>query len=93
MMRPAGNPEAAALLRNGIEERLVAPLAAWVGGPDAAERAALVVALLSGVAVMADVLGVRALRDRPETVERLLAELTSLLVSGQATGPGETGGE
>lgn len=74
LVRSAGNKDAAALLRTGLEEQFVGPLAAWLGAPSANERAAMVISVLAGVAIMRDVLGVEALKRDDDVVCRLLGE-------------------
>lgn len=49
MLRSATDPRAAAALREGLEERFLQPLAAWIGGSDATTRAALVLSVLAGL--------------------------------------------
>ena len=61
VLRSSASPEAGPVLRAALDAQVVQPLAAWLGGADAAERAGLVVAVLFGVAVSRDVLGVAAL--------------------------------
>ncbi len=88
MLRSVGNPKATELMREGLEERFVAPLADWIGEPDADVRAALFMALLSGVAVMRDVMGVAPLRGDVERTVRWLTPLLDALVAPS----GKTGG-
>lgn len=91
MVRSSGSPEAARMLRAGIEERFVGPLADWLGGPDARTRAALVMSLLAGMALMRDVFEVEAVSDRSEALSRLLADLLALLVEPVAADDGPAG--
>jgi AcrR family transcriptional regulator len=83
MVRSAGNPEAAQRMRRGLEERFVAPLAEWIGGPDAEVRAALVAAVLAGAAVVGGVLRVGTLAGPDAGAVERLADLLDRLV-----GPG-----
>lgn len=57
LLRSAANERAAALLREGLDEQFVFPLARWMGGPRAGERAGLISATLFGLVFMRDVLG------------------------------------
>lgn len=50
LLRSAPNERAAALLREGLDEQFVRPLARWLGGGRASERAGLIVATLFGLA-------------------------------------------
>lgn len=70
LLRSAADPEAAPVLREALREQVVAPLADWLGGPDARARAHAVVALLFGVALSRDVLGADG-ADREATVAHL----------------------
>lgn len=81
MIRSAGNHDAARMLREGLEERFVGPLADWLGEPSAQERAGMVVSVLAGVAIMRDVLGIGPLKDNHEEVCRLLGETLERLVA------------
>ncbi len=56
LLRSAPNERAAALLREGLDERFVRPLARWLGGERAEERAGLIAANLFGLAFMRSVL-------------------------------------
>jgi AcrR family transcriptional regulator len=56
LLRSAPNERAAALLRKGLDEQFVRPLARWLGGERAEERAGLIAADLFGLAFMRFVL-------------------------------------
>jgi hypothetical protein len=56
LLRSAPNERAAALLREGLDEQFVRPLARWMGGERAEERAGLIAADLFGLAFMRSVL-------------------------------------
>jgi hypothetical protein len=56
LLRSAPNERAAALLREGLDEQFVRPLARWLGGERAEERAGLIAADLFGLAFMRFVL-------------------------------------
>lgn len=83
MVRSAGNPRAAALMREGLEARFVGPLAEWLGAPDAEVRAGLFVALLAGLSIMRDVIGLDALQAERTATERWLVALTETLIAGE----------
>lgn len=56
LLRSAPNERAAALLQEGLDEQFVRPLALWLGGERAEERAGLIAANLFGLAFMRFVL-------------------------------------
>lgn len=76
MMRSAANPQIAELLRIRVEEKIVHPLADWLGGDDAEIRSSLIVAVVAGVCIMRDVLSIGGI-TRDETV--LAAHLTKVM--------------
>lgn len=57
LLRSAPSPEAGPVLRAALAEQVADPLAAWLGGADARERAGLVVACLFGFVLTRDVIG------------------------------------
>ncbi len=81
LLRSAASPEAAPVLREALSAQVAAPLAAWLGPPDADARAHAVVAVLFGVALTRDVLGARA--DANATVRHLGDALQRLLDGGR----------
>lgn len=83
MLRSAGNPKAAELMRRGMEANFIGPLAEWMGEPDAEVRAAMFVAVLSGVAIMRDVLRIDPLQGEIDRAERWLTPLLDLLIKGE----------
>lgn len=84
VLRSAASPEAGPLLREALDRQVVRPLAAWLDGPDAEARAGLVVALLFGVAVSRDVLGVGALAvERADALTVYLGPALQRLVDGR----------
>ncbi|MDX2233613.1 MAG: hypothetical protein NW200_03865, partial [Hyphomonadaceae bacterium] len=80
MVRSAGNGDAARMLRAGLEERFVGPLADWLGAPSADARAGMVVSVLAGVAIMRDVLGIDALKADQDVVRQLLGETLEQII-------------
>lgn len=78
LLRSAASAEAGPVLQAVLREQVVAPLAGWLGGPDAEARAHAVVAVLFGVALTRDVLGADA-ADREATVRHLGDALQRLL--------------
>ena len=63
-----------------MKERFIRPLASSIGDPYAEVRAALFVAVLAGVAVIRDVLGVSSLSQDLNRTARWMAPLLDLLV-------------
>src|SRR5690606_41375638 len=62
-LRAAHSERAESILRANMEERVLSPLAEWLGGVHSAERAALLTAYLIGVATMQRLIKVDALRS------------------------------
>ena len=56
LLRSASSPQGAALLRQGLEEYFIQPLAEWLGGEESYLRASLIASTLLGLAIMQDVL-------------------------------------
>ena len=77
LLRSAASPEAGPVLRDALAEQVAAPLARWLGGRDARERAGLVVAALFGFTLTRDVLAVPSLTEGD--VDRLSAHLGAVL--------------
>lgn len=79
LLRSATEPRAAELLRDNLDRNFVGPLAARLGGPDAAIRATLVAAQLHGFATLDHILRAEAFvgADR----ERLAAVLADAIGS------------
>ena len=63
LIRSSSSPDAGGVLRAAIAEQAVQPLADWLGGPDARQRAGLVMSTLFGFALSRDVLGTGPLSD------------------------------
>jgi len=60
-LRAAHSERAESILRGNMEEKVLAPLANWLGGEHTAERAALLTAYLIGVATMQRLIKAKAL--------------------------------
>lgn len=83
LLRSAPNERAAALLREALDERFVRPLARWMGGERAEERAGLIVANLFGLAFMRGVLRSEPLiAGEPEHLIALVAPVLQSYVDG-----------
>lgn len=74
MLRSAADPEAGALVRDWMQSQFIRVLARWLGGTRAEARAALLVSMLMGYAVLREILIVPPLvRARERDVVRQLA--------------------
>jgi len=88
LLRSAPNERAAALLREGLDEQFVHPLARWLGGERASERAGLIAANLFGLAFMRAV--VRSAPLATGEVEDLVALVAPVLQSYVDGKPSQT---
>ncbi|WP_262413749.1 TetR/AcrR family transcriptional regulator [Actinacidiphila acidipaludis] len=88
MLRSASDPEAADIVRRGIETHVGARLADLVGGEEAGLRAQLGLALAAGTWLLRSVVGVEALASADD--ERLAELLSAMLepVTGRAGAAG-----
>ncbi|MFB9572075.1 TetR/AcrR family transcriptional regulator [Streptomyces yanii] len=88
MLRSASDPEAAGIVRRGIEAHVGARLAGLIGGSEADVRAQLGLALAAGTWLLRTVVGVGALAAADD--DRLAQLLADMLepVTGQARVPG-----
>lgn len=83
LLRSAPNERAAAILREGLDEQFVRPLARWLGGDAAEERAGLIAADLFGLAFMRVVVKSGPLAtDDPERLVALAAPVLQSYVDG-----------
>jgi hypothetical protein len=92
MLRSAADPEAAGIVRAGIETHVGARLAGLIGGQEAELRAQLGLALAAGTWLLRTVVGVGALAAAEE--DRLAQLLAGMLepVTDRAGGPAGGGG-
>ncbi|MEM1115547.1 MAG: TetR family transcriptional regulator [Bacteroidota bacterium] len=83
LLRSAASPEAGGVLRAALAEQVATPLAEWLGGPDARERAGLVVSVLFGFTLSRDVLGVSTLViGEPDRMADHLGAVLQRLIDG-----------
>lgn len=82
LLRSAAHSEAAGVLRAALAEQVASPLAAWLGGDDARERAGLVTAVLFGFALTRDVIGSSVLSGDPEVLVGHLGDVMQRLIDG-----------
>lgn len=80
MMRSSGNEQIEELLRSIIDVRLIDPVVASIGNDDANTRAGLTIAVMAGVSILRDVLGLSVLSNNNERLESLLKEVLSVLL-------------
>ena len=85
LLRSASHPDAGPVLRSALAEQVTTPLADWLGGDGARERAGLVVAVLFGFTLARDVIGVSVLADRQPLVGHLGAVLQRLIDGASST--------
>ncbi|WP_165228294.1 TetR/AcrR family transcriptional regulator [Aquisphaera insulae] len=81
LLRSATEPRAAEILRTNLEENHLGPLAAVIDGPEAASRAALVMAQLAGFAMIDQMIAPSSLAgaDRERLVELLTRSLSTFI--------------
>jgi AcrR family transcriptional regulator len=85
-LKSAGNPQAAAILRESIGRRFQDPLATSLLGPEAEQRAALCLGLIAGFQFMHRVIGLAALTEtNSKRLARRLEALFQLLISPTET--------
>lgn len=83
MLRSAGNPRAAEIMRAATERHVGAHLAKRLAGEATGERAELALALISGVWLMRTVVGTTALREAdPEALARRLTAMLDTVIDG-----------
>ena len=85
LLRSVSDPGASEHLRAGVEQRMVAPIAAWLGGEDAVPRAAALVAQLAGFDLMINVLPLGPFKTcDADALVALLAPMLQAVVDGAA---------
>ncbi|MFI2612949.1 TetR/AcrR family transcriptional regulator [Kitasatospora sp. NPDC018619] len=99
LLRSAPDPEAAAILRRGVEAHVGARLAGLLDGPDAEVRAQLALALVAGTWLLRSVVGTTALAAAEDgRLADLLSGMLEPLVAAEPgvpasdAGPGAAGG-
>jgi hypothetical protein len=81
MHRSGSSVRAAEIARAEIETRYQKILASALGGPEAQQRAAILISLVAGFQIMRQMIGLSALANaNPKTLVKLLAPLFQLLV-------------
>jgi AcrR family transcriptional regulator len=84
MMRSASSERAAQIAREQIEKHYHRVLTAALRGDFAPQRAALVLALVAGVQLMRQMIGLAALdKASPKTLSRLLGPILQQLIDGE----------
>ena len=78
-VRSAGNSNVNSMLSEAIERKVVAKLAGWLGGKDAEQRAALIVAHLAGFDMLRRMIDVKALA--PEHLDAIAPRFAKILQS------------
>ena len=82
LLHSAPHPDAGGVLRAALAEQVASPLATWLGGPDARERAGLVVAVLFGFTLTRDVIGASVLGAHEEVLVGHLGDVLQRLING-----------
>jgi AcrR family transcriptional regulator len=77
LLRSAPNPRAAQIMRDSIARHFERPLKSLLRGPRAGERAAMILALVSGLTLFREVLGSKALADANAAI--LAGDIQSML--------------
>ncbi len=78
------NPRVIEIGRKQIEKMHLKTLTAELKGPNAAERAALILSLIAGVQIMRQMIGLSPLaKTSPATLQKLLAPMIQQLVDGK----------
>jgi AcrR family transcriptional regulator len=86
LLRSAPNPRAAQILRDSIAHHFERPLKASLRGPKAAERAAMILAVVSGLTLFREVLGSKALSEaNAASLSGYLQSMFQRLIDGAAS--------
>jgi AcrR family transcriptional regulator len=85
LVRSAPDPQAAAILKSGLEEEFIKPLASSLRGAHARQRAALITAYLLGLGIARDVMGITTLADSPD---KALVALVAPVIQSYMDGDG-----
>ena len=80
LLHSAPHPDAGGVLRAALAEQVATPLAVWLGGPDARERAGLMVAALFGFTLTRDVIGASVLGGDEAVLAGHLGDVLQLLI-------------
>ena len=85
LFRSASNEKAVPMIRDALRSRFIEPLAAWLGGKDAQQRAGLIAAHLLGLSTLRVVLQCGSLdAANVEKTVRIEAPILQALVEGDA---------
>jgi AcrR family transcriptional regulator len=88
LLRSAPNPRAAEILRDSIARHFERPLQALLQGPEASERAAMILALIAGFQLMRKVIGSNALCDaNGASLSGNLQSMFERLIDGSGKSP------
>jgi hypothetical protein len=87
ILRSAPNPRAAEILRENIARHFERPLKASLPGPNASERAAMILALVVGFKLFRNVIGSKGLvRANHASLSRYLATIIQQLIDSPPSG-------
>ncbi len=84
-IRSVGSAKVHRQLKDGLEIQIIERLAAWLGGKDSQQRAALIISHLLGFALLRSVIGVSALEvNQAPAITNRLAKVLQSYVDGAA---------
>ena len=83
LLRSSGNPNATAIMQDLLETQFVQPLGAWLGGPRAEMRAAMIASVVIGLATTRDILESPTLaRHSLQAIVKTVAPILQALIDG-----------
>ncbi|MBV9076179.1 MAG: TetR family transcriptional regulator [Methylobacteriaceae bacterium] len=83
IIRSSAHREAAATVRDAVDDAVVEPLAAWLDRDDARTAAGTIAAVLTGVSVLRSLLASRSMTGEAEAAQRAaIAKLLQAIVDG-----------
>jgi AcrR family transcriptional regulator len=83
LLRSSGNPNAIAIMQDLLETQFIQPLGAWLGGPKAELRAAMIASVVIGLATTRDILENPTLaRHSLQATVKTVAPILQALIDG-----------
>jgi AcrR family transcriptional regulator len=83
LLRSSSNPSATALMQNILETQFIQPLGAWLGGPRAELRAAMIASVIIGLSTSRDILESPTLaRHSLKVIVQEIAPVLQSLIDG-----------
>ncbi|MFM0075925.1 hypothetical protein PQQ86_32720 [Paraburkholderia sediminicola] len=91
MLRSANNEQASSILRKKFEAHFAQPLAALLPGPESAQRAAMLLAVIAGIQLMRQIVELAALTQaKPDELAGRIETVFGLLVKDVPRGNPQT---